>query len=176
MGTHRQPSSRVIGVHSLPTAVISLIQEQAEVRGLGRDPLPEVTHAVRTDVVVGTSGWFGRGRPRRRTTELLLTPDVLVVTDRDPDRDGPDPDAQVAFHRLAQLEVTRVEGPEPGIGLLSTPVGATERGSRVVVTDGGPETDRFHRALAEAAERSRGVDVPSSRMPAEAVPAPFEVS
>ena len=51
MGTHRNPSSRVIGVHGLPTPVISMIQEQSEVRGLFRDPLPDVTHGLRTDVV-----------------------------------------------------------------------------------------------------------------------------
>ncbi|GAA4910087.1 hypothetical protein EV188_10189 [Actinomycetospora succinea] len=162
MGTHRQSSSRVIGVHSLPTAVISLIKEQAAVRGLYRDPLPEVTHAVRTELVTGTTGWFGRGREKRRATELLLTPDVLVVTDRDPD--APDADAQVTFHRLNQLEVARVE---LGLELVGTPVGATERGARVVETDGGPEIDRFHRALLEASEDSRRVDVPASRFPAE---------
>ncbi|MEJ2885230.1 hypothetical protein [Actinomycetospora aeridis] len=177
MGTHRQPSSRVIGVHSLPSAVISLIQEQAEVRGLRHDPLPEVTHAVRTDVVTGSSGWFGRGRPRRRTTEMLLTSEVLVVTEHDPDREDAG-DAQVTFHRLHQLEVTRAEGPEPGLELIGTPVGATERGARVVATDGGPEVERFLRALVEAAESSRRIDVPSSRFPTdvEAVrPQPHEV-
>jgi hypothetical protein len=171
VGTHRSSSSassRVIGVHSLPTTVISLIQEQAEVRGLVRDPLPEVTHAVRTDVVAGSGRWFGRGRSRRVTTEMLLTPDVLVVTDRDPDREGPDPDAQVTFHRLQQLEVTAVTGGEPGLGLLGTPVGSTERSSRVVPSDGGPEVTRFHQALVEATERSRRIDVPSSRIPSDA--------
>jgi hypothetical protein len=170
VGTHRSSSSassRVIGVHSLPTSVISMIQEQAEVRGLVRDPLPEVTHAVRTDVVAGSGRWFGRSRPRRIATEMLLTPDVLVVTERDPDRDGPDPDAQVTFHRLQQLEVTAVSGGEPGLGLLGTPVGSTERSSRVVPSDGGPEVARFHQALLDATERSRGVDVPASRIPAE---------
>lgn len=166
MGTHRQSSSRVIGVHSLPTAVISLIKEQAAVRGLYRDPLPEVTHAVRTELVTGTTGWFGRGRQRRRATELLLTADVLVVTDRDPD--GSDADAQVTFHRLHQLDVARIDGPEPGLELVGTPVGATERGSRIIETDGGPEIDRFRRALLEAFEDSRRVDVPSSRFPADA--------
>ena len=160
MGTHRNTSSRVIGVHSLPTAVISLVQEQAEVRGLVRDPLPEVTHAVRTDEVVESGRWFGRSRTRRRTVELLLTPDVLVVTDRDPDREGPDPDAQVTFHRVHQLEVTAVDVPEPGLGLLSTPVGSTERSSRHVPSDGGPEVGplprrrpRGRRALAPRRRR-----------------------
>lgn len=165
MGTHRQSSTSVIGVHSLPTAVISLIKEQSAVRGLYRDPLPDVTHAVRTEIVTGTTGWFGRGRTRRVATELLLTPDVLVVTDRDPD--VPDADAQVTFHRLEQLEVARVDGAEPGLELVGTPVGATERGARVVETDGGPEIDRFHRALLEASEGSRHVEVPASRVPAE---------
>jgi hypothetical protein len=174
VGTHRNTSSRVIGVHSLPTAVISLVQEQAEVRGLVRDPLPEVTHAVRTDEVVEAGRWFGRSRTRRRAVELLLTPDVLVVTDRDPDREGPDPDAQVTFHRVHQLEVTAVEVPEPGLSLLSTPVGSTERNSRHVPSDGGPEVARFHGAVLEAAERSRRVAdvapsaVPSSRVPSDA--------
>lgn len=169
MGTHRNLSSRVIGVHSLPTAVISLVQEQAEVRGLFRDPLPEVTHAVRTDEVVASGRWLGRSRTRRRTVELLLTPDVLVVTDRDPDRDGIDPDAQVTFHRVHQLEVTAVDAPETGLSLLSTPVGSTERSARHVPSDGGPEVARFHQAVVDAAERSRRVaEVPSSRIPSDA--------
>lgn len=169
MGTHRSSSSsassRVIGVHSLPTAVISLIQEQAEQRGLVRDPLPEVTHALRTDVVAGSGRWFGRGRARRIATELLLTPDVLVIADRDPDREGLDPDVQITFHRLHQLEVTAAGAAEPGLGLLGTPVGSTERSSRVVPSDGGPEMRRFHQALVEAAERSHHVDVPATRLP-----------
>lgn len=178
MGTHRSLSSRVIGVHSLPTTVISLVQEQAEVRGLVRDPLPEVTHAVRTDEVVESRRWSGRSRTRRRTVELLLTPDVLVVTDRDADREGLDPDAQVTFHWLHQLEVTSVDAPEQGLSLLSTPVGSTERSSRHVPSDGGPEIARFHGAVVEAAERSRRVSdaaagpatrsaVPSSRVPSD---------
>jgi hypothetical protein len=170
VGTHRNagssPSSRVIGVHSLPMAVISLIKDQAVARGLVRDPLPEVTHAVRTDVAAGSGRWFGRGRVRHVVTELLLTPEVLVVVDRDPERDGLDPDLQLTFHRLHQLEVTAE--PEQGIGLLSTPVGSTERSSRVIPSDGGPETTRFRRALVEAAERSRGIDVPATRLPDEA--------
>jgi hypothetical protein len=169
VGTHRNPSSRVIGVHGLPTPVISLIQEQAEVRGLFRDPLPEVTHGLRTDVVSAGGRWFGRGRPRRHAVELLLTPDVLVVCDRDPDSDGIDPDTQVAFHRLQQVEVTAAAADgAPGLSLLSTPVGSTERGARVVPTDGGPETARFLEALVDAAQRTRrATDVPASRTPAD---------
>lgn len=183
MGTHRQSSSRVIGVHSLPTAVISLIKEQAATQGLYRDPLPDVTHAVRTELVTSTTGWFGRERRRRQDTELLLTADALVVVDRDPD--GSDADAEVTFHHLDQLEVARVDGPERGLELVGTPLGATERGSRVVETDGGPEIDRFHRALLEATENtenaesaessgrgrhsrpSHHVDVPASRYSTE---------
>ena len=172
MGTHRSAasaaSSRAIGVHSLPTAVISLIQEQAEQRGLVRDPLPEVTHALRSGVVSRSGRGFGR-RARRVATELLLTPDVLVVVDRDPDREGLDPDMQLTFHRLHQLEVTATPEPERGVGLLSTPVGSTERSSRVVPTDGGPEAARFHQALVEATERSRRGDVPATRVPTESV-------
>jgi len=168
VGTHRNLSSRVIGVHGLPTPTISLIQEQAQVRGLFRDPLPEVTHGLRTDEVIGAGRWFGRGRTRRHAVELLLTPDVLVVSDRDPDHDGLDPDAQVTFHRLHQLEVTPTAGGEPGLTLLSTPVGSTERGARAVATDGGPETARFLEALVGAARRCRGnADLPSSRTPAD---------
>jgi len=168
VGTHRNLSSRVIGVHGLPGPVISLIQEQAEVRGLARDPLPAVTHGLRTDEVDAGGRWFGRGRARRHAVELLLTPDVLVVTERDPDRDR-DPDAQVTFHRLQQLEVTAsAAGGEPGMTLLSTPLGSTERGVRVVPSDGGPETARFLEALVDAADRCRRVTgVPSSRMPAD---------
>jgi hypothetical protein len=170
VGTHRSsissPSSRVIGVHSLPMAVISLIKDQATQRGLVRDPLPEVTHAVRTDVAASSGRWFGRGRVRHTVTELLLTPDVLVVVDRDPEHDGLDPDLQLTFHRLGQLEVTAEA--DHGIGLLSTPVGSTERSSRVISSDGGPEITRFRQALAEATERSRGIDVPATRLPDEA--------
>ncbi|CAA9280184.1 MAG: hypothetical protein AVDCRST_MAG54-3540 [uncultured Actinomycetospora sp.] len=169
MGTHRNPSSRVIGVHGLPTPVISMIQEQSEVRGLFRDPLPDVTHGLRTDVVSAGGRWFGRGRPRRHAVELLLTPDVLVVCDRDPDSDGIDPDTQITFHRLQQVEVTTADADgATGLSLLSTPVGSTERSGRVVPTDGGPESARFLEALVEAAQRTRSAtDVPVSRMPAE---------
>ncbi|WP_433786451.1 hypothetical protein ACQPX6_07040 [Actinomycetospora sp. CA-101289] len=169
MGTLRNPSSRVIGVHGLPTPVISLIQEQAEVRGLFRDPLPEVTHGLRTDVVSVGSRWFGRSRPRRHAVELLLTPDVLVVCDRDPDSDGMDPDTQVTFHRLQQVEVTAGDADgAPGLSLLSTPVGSTERSCRVVSTDGGPESARFFEALTDAAERSRtAAETPVPRMPVD---------
>jgi hypothetical protein len=169
VGTHRNPSSRVIGVHGLPAPVISLIQEQAEVRGLFRDPLPEVTHGLRTDLVSAGKRWFGRGRPRRHAVELLLTPDVLVVCDRDPDSDGIDPDTQVTFHRLQQVEVTAgaADG-APGLSLLSTPVGSTERSARAVPTDGGPETARFLEALVDAAQRTRrATDVPASRTPVD---------
>jgi hypothetical protein len=169
VGTHRSsvssPSARVIGVHSLPMAVISLIKDQASARGLVRDPLPEVTHAVRVDVTASAGRWFGRGRVRHTVTELLLTPEVLVVIDRDPERDGLDPGLQLAFHRLHQLEVTTE--PEHGIGLLGAPVGSTERSSRVIPSDGGPETTRFRQALVEATERSRGIDVPATRLPDE---------
>jgi hypothetical protein len=169
VGTHRNPSSRVIGVHGLPTPVISLVQEQAEVRGLFRDPLPDVTHGLRTDVVSAGGRWFGRSRPRRHAVELLLTPDVLVVCERDPDSDGIDPDTQVTFHRLQQVEVTAADADgAAGLSLLSTPVGSTERSARVVPTDGGPESARFLEALVDAAQRSRSAaDVPVSRMPVE---------
>jgi hypothetical protein len=169
VGTHRNPSSRVIGVHGLPTAVISLIQEQAEVRGLFRDPLPEVTHGLRTDIVSAGVRRFGRGRPRRHAVELLLTPDVLVVCDRDPDSDGIGPDTQVTFHRLQQVEVNAADADgAPGLKLLSTPVGSTERSARVMPTDGGPESARFVEALVGAAQRTRrATDVPASRMPVD---------
>jgi hypothetical protein len=169
VGTHRNPSSRVIGVHGLPTPVISLIQEQAEVRGLFRDPLPAVTHGLRTDTVRAAARRFGRGRPRRHAVELLLAPDVLVVCDRDPDSDGTDPDTQVAFHRLQQVEVTATDADgASGLSLVSTPVGSSERIARVVPTDGGPESARFLDALADAAQRSRSdADVPASRAPAD---------
>ncbi|HSK58711.1 MAG TPA: hypothetical protein VK935_06625 [Actinomycetospora sp.] len=169
MGTHRNPSSRVIGVHGLPTPVISLIQEQAEVRGLFRDPLPDVTHGLRTDVVRAAARRFGRGRPRRHAVELLLTPNVLVVCDRDPDSDGIDPDTRVTFHRLQQVEVTATDADgATGLNLVSTPVGSSERIARVVPTDGGPEAARFLEALADAAQRTRSAaDVPVSRAPAD---------
>ncbi|PVZ15010.1 hypothetical protein [Actinomycetospora cinnamomea] len=170
MGTHRNLSSRVIGVHGLPAPVISLIQEQAEARGLYRDPLPHVTHGLRTDEVVSAGRRFGRARPRRHATELLLTPDVLVVSDRDPDRDGADPDAQVTFHHLHQIEVTAAGEGQAGATLLSTPVGSTERSTYAVPSDGGPETVRFLEALVDAAAQARGTaDVPSSRTPVESL-------
>jgi len=170
VGTHRNPSSRVIGVHGLPTPVISLIQEQAEVRGLFRDPLPDVTHGLRTDVVSAAGRRFGRGRTRRHAVELLLTPEVLVVCERDPDSDGIDPDIQITFHRLQQVEVTGSEADgATGLSLLSTPVGSTERSAREVPTDGGPESARFLGALVDAAERTRSAaEVPESRTPADA--------
>jgi hypothetical protein len=168
VGTQRSLSSRVIGVHSLPTAIIALIQEQAGVRGLVHDPLPDVTHGLRTDEVTRRARWFGGTRTARRFVELLLTPDLLIVVERAPG-DGTAPAPRVDFHRLSQLRIGA--GPsepehatgtpeQPGLALVSTPVGATERAARVVPLDEGPEATRFREALI-AARNGPGGDAPA---------------
>ncbi|GAA4893533.1 hypothetical protein [Actinomycetospora straminea] len=166
----RSTTSRAVTVRQLPPATAAFISEQGAVRGLFRDPLPEVTHALRTDEVTTRKRLFGGARTSVRTVEMLLTPDLLIVSYRDgSDGDArPDPAAQVSFHRLGQLEFAplpselleraghaRVAVPDGLMPLTSTPVGSTHRGSRMVPIGTGPDVARFRQALRDAVERTR---------------------
>ena len=165
MGTHRSSSSRVIGVHSLRPTTIGMIQEQADVRGLSGDPLPEVVTALRTEQITTTSRWFGGSRETRRTTELLLTPEVLVIVTRE-GRDATAEASQVAFHLLAAAALTA--GAEGGLALAGAPVGASDAGPWVLPLDDGPESSRFHEALVDALDRAR----PGAHTGGHVVPGP----
>ena len=141
-------------------------------RGL-RDPLPEVTHGLRSDEEKTKKRLFGGPRTTRHTVEMLLTPELLVVTDRDGDEgdhgdDEAEPAAQVGFHRLDQLDFaavpaevlaratgTAVAVPEGLMPVTSTPVGSTRRATRYVPIGTGPDVAAFRAALTAAVERSR---------------------
>ncbi|MEJ2865444.1 hypothetical protein [Actinomycetospora flava] len=164
----RTTTSRAIAVGQLPAATAAFIREQGALRGLFRDPLVEVTHALRTDETTTKKRLFGGARTSVRTVEMLLTPDLLVVSYRDGTTDAEDPAAQVSFHRLYQVEFSplpselldRAAGaklavPAGLMPLTSTPVGGTHRGSRMVPLGDGPDAARFREALLAATERSR---------------------
>ncbi|GAA4928838.1 hypothetical protein EV188_101497 [Actinomycetospora succinea] len=164
----RSTTSRAIAAGQLPAATAAFIREQGAVRGLFRDPLVEVTHALRTDETTTKRRLFGGTRTSVRTVEMLLTPDLLVVSYRDGARDGEDPAAQVSFHRLYQIEFAplpselleraggaKVAVPAGLMPLTSTPVGSTQRGSRMVPLGDGPDAARFREALLAATERCR---------------------
>lgn len=163
----RSTTSRDIAVAHLPTATAAYIREQGAVRGLFRDPLTEVTHALRTDETTTRRRLFGGTRTSVRTVEMLLTPDLLVISYRDGAVEV-DPAAQVSFHRLHQVEfaplpaelLERAGGasvavPAGLMPLTSMPVGGTQRGSRMVPLGDGPDAARFRAALLAATERSR---------------------
>ncbi|MEJ2885575.1 hypothetical protein [Actinomycetospora aeridis] len=163
----RSTTSRAIAVGQLPAATAAFISEQGAVRGLFRDPLAEVTHALRTDETTTRRRLFGGAKTSVRTVEMLLTPDLLVVSYRDGTVDE-DLAAQVSFHRLNQIEfaplpselLDRAAGaklavPAGLMPLTSTPVGSTQRGSRMVPLGDGPDAARFREALLAATERTR---------------------
>ncbi|WP_433786992.1 hypothetical protein ACQPX6_09155 [Actinomycetospora sp. CA-101289] len=164
----RSVTSRAVTVHQLPPHTAALVREQGAVVGLFRDPLPEVTHGLRSDEDTTKKRLFGGARTTRRTIEMLLTPELLIVAYRDGDDAEVDPAAQVGFHRLHQLEFSMlpselmdrarsagVQVPDDVLPLTSTPVGGHTRGSRTVPMDGGPDAARFREALFAAVERSR---------------------
>ena len=137
-----------------------------------RDPLPEVTHGLRSDEEKTKKRLFGRSRTTRHTVDMLLTPELLVVADRDGGADGADdevkPAVQVGFHGLDQLDfaaapaelLARVTGtamavPEGLLPVTSTPVGSTRRSTRYVPIGTGPDVAAFRHALMAAVRRSR---------------------
>jgi len=164
----RSLTSRAVTVQQLPPHTAAYIREQGAVRGLFRDPLAEVTHGLRTDEQTTKKRLFGGTRTKVRTVEMLLTPELLVVSYRDGGDDDVDPAAQVGFHRLHQLEFSMlpaelldrargapIETPNGLLPLTSTPVGGHSRSTRMVPMDSGPDAARFGDALFTAVDRSR---------------------
>ena len=94
--------SHAITVDDLPPSTAEFVRGQGRARGLA-DPLPAVTHGLRTDEE--TMNRESRGGPTsdRYVVEMLLTPDLLVISYRDGAVED-DPAAQVSFHRLYQVE------------------------------------------------------------------------
>lgn len=164
----RSLTSRAITPADLTPAVAELIREQGTLHGLVRDPLPEVTHGLRADEDTTKSRLFRSPRTERRTFEMLLTPDLLLIVYRGGDDAVIDRSAHVNFHRLHQIEFSvlpaqllarardaSIEIPEGLMSLVSTPVGGTERGSRSVPIGTGTDATLFRDALVAAVERAR---------------------
>jgi hypothetical protein len=161
----RTRTSRAITVDELAPATAASVREQGARHALG-DPLPEVTHGLRSDEVRTRKRLFGGPRTTRHTVELLLTAELLVIADRDGgDEEAP---AQVGLHPLDQLDFaavtaellaaatgTAVDVPEGLMPVTSTPVGSTRRATRYVPVGTGPDVAAFRAALTAAAERSR---------------------
>ncbi|PVZ14727.1 hypothetical protein [Actinomycetospora cinnamomea] len=163
----RNLTSGAVTVDDLPPVTVAFIRRQGTTRGLDRDPLAEVTHGLRVDEETMNRQRVGP-RSQRHTTELLLTPELLIISYRQGSDDAPhvDPAARVGFHRLDQLEVAvpaaglqkRAPGAAPAAGVVavtSTPLGGTRRTTRHVASGIGPEVTRFWDALQTAVARTR---------------------
>lgn len=167
----RNLTPRPLTVEELPPAMAAFIRTQAELRGLDRDPLPETTHGLRTDEETLGPRPGGRGlQTERHTVEMLLTPELLIISYREGGDDGGErigPTARVSFHRLAELEVAtppagmkrRTHGsppapPKDALTVTSTPLGASRRTTRHVPTGSGPDVTRFREAVLAAQERA----------------------
>jgi hypothetical protein len=167
----RNLTPRPLTVEELPPAMAAFIRTQAELRGLDRDPLPETTHGLRSDEETLGPRPGGRGlQTERHTVEMLLTPELLIISYREGGDDGGErigPTARVSFHRLAELEVAtppagmqrRTHGsppapPKDALTVTSTPLGATRRTTRHVPTGSGPDVTRFREAVLSAQERA----------------------
>lgn len=159
--------TRVVTVDDLPPATAAFIREQAAARGLERDPLPEVTHGLRTDEETLQRQRRGPSTVRH-TWELLLTPELLIVSYREGGDDAAvvDPAAKVGFHRLDQLELAappaalaaeapgaRASAPKDALTLESTPLGGVRRAARHIPVGTSPEVTRFRAALLTAVQR-----------------------
>jgi hypothetical protein len=153
----------------VPPAMAAFIRHQGTTRGLDRDPLAEVTHGLRVDEETMSRRPVGP-RSERHTTEMLLTPELLIISYRRGDDDAAHvgPDARVSFHRLDQVEVAtptvglakRAPGaaptpPQSVVSVTSTPLGGARRTTRHVAAGIGPEVTRFRHALQAAIERAR---------------------
>jgi hypothetical protein len=153
-----------ITVDDLPAATAAFVRRQAAARGYEGDPLDGVTHGLRTDE--DTMERLRSGpRVEHHTTELLLSPELLVIAYRqghDDRYDQVDPAARVSFHRLDQLEVApaatglRPRGtggvPQGVLALTSTALGTTRRTTRHVPTGNAPEVATFRAALEAAVQ------------------------
>lgn len=166
----RNLTPRPLTVEELPAGTAMFIRTQAQLRGLGRDPLPQTTHGLRTDEETLGPRPGGRGlQTERHTVEMLLTPELLIISYREGGDNGekPAPTARVSFHRLAELEVAipptgmqrRTHGsppapPKDAMTVTSTPLGTTRRTTRHVPTGSGPDVTRFRDAVLAAQERA----------------------
>ncbi len=154
----------------VPPAMAAFIRHQGTTRGLDRDPLAEVTHGLRVDEETMSRRPVGP-RSERHTTEMLLTPELLIISYHrgvDDDAAHVGLDARVSFHRLDQVEVAtptvglakRAPGaaptpPQSVVSVTSTPLGGARRATRHVAAGIGPEVTRFRHALQAAIERAR---------------------
>jgi hypothetical protein len=165
----RNLTSWAVTADDVPPATAAFIRRQGTTRGLDRDPLAEVTHGLRVDEETMARRPVGP-RSERHTTEMLLTPELLIISYRQGTDDAPhvDPNARVSFHRLDQVEVAtptvglakRAPGaaptpPQSVVSVTSTPLGGARRTTRHVAAGIGPEVTSFRRALQAAIEGSR---------------------
>lgn len=156
--------SQAITVADLPPSFAALVSGQGRRLGLD-DPLPAVTHGLRTDEETMERRSRRGPTSSRHVVEMLLTPELLVVVHRDSDDAETDPGARVRFHRLDQLEVTdrgserartaRMAMPTAAIPVTSTPVGGAKRATYQLPIAIDPAVQRFRDALVAAAEAAR---------------------
>lgn len=158
----RNLMSRTITVDDLPPSTAELVRGQARARGVA-DPLPTVTHGLRTEEL--TMNRASRGGPTsdRHVVEMLLTPELLVVAHRRSDDAGTDPGARVRFHALDQVEIAtgfgsakaataRLAMPAMSIPVTSRPLGAARRATYHLPIAIDPDVQRFRDALEHAVE------------------------
>ncbi|MHC1560171.1 hypothetical protein ACR9E3_14535 [Actinomycetospora sp. C-140] len=156
-----------ITVEDLPAATAAFIRKQAAAKGLDGDPLDGVTHGLRTDED-SLERLSSGPRTEHHTTEMLLSPRLLIISYRqghDDTYDRVDAAARVSFHRLDQLEVVTPVPDRPKrtlgtatLGVLSVEsrmVGGPRRTTRNIPTGNAPEATTFREALLAAAERAR---------------------
>ncbi|MFC5142484.1 hypothetical protein ACFPK1_29960 [Actinomycetospora rhizophila] len=161
----RNLMSHAITVDDLPPSFAEFVRGQGRARGLD-DPLPAVTHGLRTDEE--TMNRESRGGPTsdRYVVEMLLTPDLLIVAHRQSDDAETDPGARVRFHRLEQLEVAtdtgsakaataRLAMPAKSIPVTSTPLGGMKRATYQLPIAIDPDVQRFRDALVAAVDAAR---------------------
>ena len=170
---HRESVTRnlltgAITVDDLPAATVAFIRKQAAAKGLDGDPLDGVTHGLRTDE--DTMERLSSGpRTEHHTTEMLLSPQLLIISYRqghDDRYDRVDPAARVGFHRLEQVEIVTPVADRPRrtlgtathgvLSLASRQVGGLRRTTRTIPTGNAPEATTFRHALLAAVARAGG--------------------
>jgi hypothetical protein len=161
----RNLMSHAIGVDDLPMSTAEFVRGEGRAKGLA-DPLPTVTHGLRTEEE--TMNRESRGGPvsDRHVVEMLLTPELLIVAHRQSDDAETDPGARVRFHRLDQVEIATDQGsekavqarlamPAKSIPVTSTPLGGVRRATYQLPIAIDPDVDRFRNALVAAAQAAR---------------------
>ena len=156
--------SHAIVVDDLPPSTAEFVRGEGRARGLA-DPLPAVTHGLRTEEE--TMNRESRGGPtsQRFVVEMLLTPELLIVAHRQGDDAETDPGARVRFHRLDQVEIApgtgsekaataRLAMPARSIPVTSTPLGGARRATYQLPIAIDPDVQRFRDALTTAAARA----------------------